>query len=105
MKIYSLEEISNLFNELVSAIEDGCREHYFLVIKATALSVMITIYKKQLQRGMALVENSENLISALEKVEQAINFKMNACTTDEIIDKVTQAHILFCKHIEQNKPN
>ncbi len=105
MKIYSLEEISNLFNELVSAIEDGCREHLFLVVNAAALSVTIISYKKQLQRGMTLVENSENLISALEKVEQAINFKMNACTTDEIIDKVTQAHILFCKHIEQNKPN
>ena len=105
MKIYSLEEISSLFNELVLAIEDGCREHLFLVVNAAALSVTIISYKKQLQRGMTLVENSENLISALEKVEQVINFKMNACTTDEIIDKVTQAHILFCKHIEQNKPN
>ena len=105
MKIYSLEEISNLFNELVLAIEDGCREHYFLVIKATALSVMITSYKKQLQRGMTLVENSENLISALEKVEHSFNFKINECTTEEIIDEVTRAHILFCKHIEQNKPN
>ena len=105
MKIYSLEEISNLFNETVLAIDDGCREHQFLVVQAAAVSVMIISYKKQLQRGMTLVKNSENLISALEKVEQAINFKMNACTTDEIIDKVTQAHILFCKHIEQNKPN
>ena len=105
MKIYSLEEISNLFNEIVSAIEDGCKEHLFLVVKAAALSVTIISYKKQSQRGMTLVENSENLISALEKVEQSINFKMNACTTDEIIDKVTRAHILFCKHIEQNKPN
>jgi hypothetical protein len=105
MKIYSLEEISNLFNELVSAIEDGCREHLFLVIKAAALSVTIISYKKQLQRGMTLVENSENLISALEKVEQSINFKMNACNTDESIDKVTQAHILFRKHVEQNKLN
>ncbi|MBW1856233.1 MAG: hypothetical protein JRJ00_16445, partial [Deltaproteobacteria bacterium] len=91
MKIYSLEEISNLFNEIVSAIEDGCRKQLFLVVKAAALSVTIISYKKQLQRGMTLVENSENLISALEKVEQSINFKMNACTTDEIIDKVTRA--------------
>ena len=105
MKIFSLEEISNLFNELVSAIDDGCREHLFLVVNAAALSVSIISYKKQLQRGMILVENSENLISALEKVEQSINFKINACTTDEIIDKVTRAHILFCEHIEKNKPN
>ena len=105
MKIYSLEEISNLFNEIVSAIDDGCREHQFLVVNAAALSVTIISYKKQLRRGMTLVENSENLISALEKVEQAINFKMNACTTDEIVHKVTQAHILFRKHVEHNKPN
>lgn len=105
MKIYSLEEISNLFNGLVSAIEDGCREHQFLVIQAAALSLTIISYKKQLQRGMRLVENSENLISALEKVEQAINFKMNACTTDEIVEKVNRAHILFFEHVEQNKRN
>ena len=105
MKIYSLEEISNLFNELVLAIEDGCREHYFLMIKATALKLMITFYKGQLQEGIVLVQNSENLISALEKVEHSFNFKINECTTEEIIDEVTRAHILFCKHIEQNKPN
>ena len=105
MKIYSLEEISNLFNEIVLAIEDGCREQLFLVVKAAALSVTIISYKTQLQRGTTLIENSEGLISALEKVEQSINFKMNACTTDEIIEKVTRAHILFCEHIEQNKAN
>ena len=105
MKTYSLEEISNLFNQLVSAIDDGCRDHQFLVVKAGALSLAITIYKKQLNRGMILLENSENVVSALEKVEQSINFKMNACNTDEIIDKVTRAHILFRKHIEQNKTN
>ena len=105
MKIYSLEEIRNLFDEIILAIEDGCREHLFLRVKAAALYVTIISYKKQLQRGMTLIENSENLISDLEKVEQAIIFKMNACTTDEIIDKVTQAHKLFCQHIEKNKPN
>ncbi len=105
MKIYSLEEISNLFNELVSAIDDGCREHQFLAIKAAALSLTIISYKKQLQRGMILVENSENIVSALDKVEQSINFKINACTTEEIVDKVTQAHILFREQVEQNKPN
>ena len=105
MKIYSLEEISNSFNQLVSAIDDGCREHQFLVAKASALSLAITIYKEQLNRGMILVENSENVVSALDKVEQSINFKINACTTEEIVDKVTQAHILFCEQVEQNKPN
>ncbi|KPJ58164.1 MAG: hypothetical protein AMJ42_03760, partial [Deltaproteobacteria bacterium DG_8] len=84
MKIYALEEISNSFNQLVSAIDDGCREHQFLVAKAGALSLAITIYKEQLSRGMILVENSENVISALNKVEQSINFKINACTTEEI---------------------
>jgi hypothetical protein len=105
VQIYSLEEISNLFNELVLAIEDGCREHYFLMIKATALKLMITFYKGQLQKGIVLVKNSENLISALEKVEHSFNFKMSACTTEEIIDEVTRAHILFCKNIEQKEPN
>ena len=47
MKIYSLEEIGSLFNELVLAIEDGCREPLFLVVNAAALSVTIISYKKQ----------------------------------------------------------
>ena len=105
MKIYSLEEISNLFNQLVTAIDDGCREHQFLVVKAGALSLAITTYKAQLNRAMILVENSKNVVSALDKVEQSINFKINACTTEEIVDKVTQAHILFREHVEKNKPN
>lgn len=45
------------------------------------------------------------LVSALDKVEQSINFKINACTTEEIVDKVTQVHILFREPVEQNKPN
>jgi hypothetical protein len=58
MKIYTLEEISNLFNELVSAIEDGCREHQFLVIKAAALSLMIIIDKHLREHPVSNMANS-----------------------------------------------
>ncbi len=107
MRIYNLSDIDKKFRDTIDFIDDSDNEdgEYFLQVKAGALMVAIHTYKEQLTQGIAIHSNKSNIISALEAVENILDFKPFSIQKKEIVEKLLSSFRTYGEHLPYNKVN
>ena len=105
MKIYDLPDIDKAFRETIACIDNDNKECLHFQVKSGALLLAIHTYKEQLIKGMAIHPNKSNVISALEAVEEKLDFKPFSSQSNEMANKLLASFIVYGEYLPHNQAN